>query len=287
VIKIVPQTGDVFWGEYALGVHLTHDAFSLQNPLLVPLSFPHMAMLGVIRADYDLPTQTIDKYPCILKVSFQNQQINFISIDHPETDYEDGEEEEWVHSQLKWIISVRKLVRDQLGEPHRIRNADLLDEAETLPPEFVKELQEWSYVFDWGKVVFWHDYLRWTDQISIFYGMFTQISTWDALIEECERRIENTRIFNLRKLGYITEIRHLIDLVRHDFDFQMVKPVLGDDGIGFHYGAGRKWVMLKIYPERVNKKYTIGRSDSIYQADVDEINLIKTLRLFIESEKLP
>jgi hypothetical protein len=294
MIRLDTGTGGVAVNDHEFQIQLTHNEFIHRYPNLVPTrQWPDIG--GIQWTIYSLPDVWLGDQPSIFGLTYLNQYITGIGFSPVfPTEFDpnnDDDQARWRQTQLQWIFSARSLLRSAYGEPNSVSLANVFDETE-YPLEFRKELQCWGYTFRWGGAGLSYDDQDCSHNLYICYDTFKQISDWDALREECRRRIlvERDRVGPVpyRYTENLKATAATIDKICLHFDFQSVRPMLYFQGLVFDLSRLKTKVILAVRPEceNDNAKYRIERHDTVrkvYTSDIEE--LFDTLRIYIESPK--
>ncbi len=281
LIKLDVKTGAVVWGSYEFSIRLKKSEFTQRYPECLPSHTKDPALGFFI---FELPTLSIDNLHWRLIVVFFYNHIFSMTMRCEEVDTE-GEQEKWWLIHLNWISSARTLLIEQLGQPNEIRHPQLDDEDEILSEDQLKLLQSWRYTFRWGAVGLAYESIDMWSGLWISYDIYQQISNWDELASECKDRSEITHSHKDKNQN-LTAICSAIDVIRHHFNFEEVRPRLIAHGLMFDLQQWKTRAMLDIEPDRPKGTYLISRDDVVHRVYLnDTASLIKVLHLFLETEK--
>ncbi len=285
MIEINRETGTVIWDGFTLNPQLTHDEFVQRYPEIKPTSDNIPFSSGIKHRIYDFSLIKIDTYSLMPQMIYNNNFLGSISFTRDDEEYSN----ENLPELAKWGKNAHLWLTAQLGEPHETRPAGFFGEEDFLISDEIQFLESWTYDFKWGNAGFEYDPLRTVAYIFVHYDFHQQIDSWDKLTQECDLRIQQETELNGRFINHLITMRSLIDILSQHFEYQLVKPRIGNIRMGFLTNDNTRQVSIDVNPENDNLKYSIWRLDTTKRsniADNDYSKLIDELRLFLENETL-
>jgi hypothetical protein len=284
LITIDPKSGILTLDEYQFSPYETIDKLLVKYPNLQlkqeSLSPSYLPFRVYTILPSDLDTRRIE-----IQVTLMEQYIGLITLSRlyrthkGRNNYSDKKLLDWVKKAQEWLI-------EELGQAHEIESGILFDEDKHFNASELEFFKSWKYEFDWGTAGFYYDGLQEPGDIFIDYNYHYQIKSWDELLLQCDYIESEAQKYQLINRGNIQAVRDLINLIRDEFDYMTVRPMVGVQNLHFEPKALHPTFVTVIvdvhYPDKL---YHVNRTDmanDIFTSDKD--TLLKGLKEFLRTK---